>query len=355
MGAGPLACAVAGHGLGDHDGRYPSEPLDDDAWHDLRAAVIGERLPPLMAAAVDDGAFPVTEKQWSQVEADQKTAMKAAVDLDRHLVHTIGELSGVGVETRALKGASSAYLAYPDPSSRAYGDIDLLVRAEDLGRAVGELEDAGGTRRYLEPRPGFDREFSKGVCVVTMGKQEIDLHRSLTSGPFGQMIDLAALFEIADELQVGGATINVLSAEGRLVHAAYHAVLGSTPPRLVALRDLAQLVLSGDDTVEGALSLARSWGGEVVMAMALREAWRTLGPDDRPSRIGWAQRYEPSRADARRLRAYMGPTRSTARQSVETFLVLPGLGARWRYARAVALPDQSRSGRAARWRGVVGR
>ncbi len=281
--------------------------------------------------------------------------MKAAVDLDRLLIATAARLSAEGIPTRALKGASAAYLAYPTPSMRAYGDVDLLVPAAELGRAVAVLERDGGTRRYAEPRPGFDREFSKGACVVLAQKREVDLHRTLAAGPFGQMIDLVELFGASQELQLGGTTVEVMSAECRLVHAAYHAVLGATPPRLVALRDVAQLVLEGDDVVDKALSLARAWGGEAVMAMALREAWRSLGPDDRPRAVRWAQTYEPSRADERRLRAYMGPTRSTARQSFEAFLVIPGLGARWRYARAVALPTTSLRSRSARWRGVLGR
>ena len=353
MEAASLACAVAGHGLADHDGRYPSEPLDEDAWRHLRAAVIGERLPPLMAAAVDDGAFPVTEKQWSQVEADQKTAMKAAVDLDRQLLTTMGELSSAGVETRALKGASSAYLAYSDPSLRAYGDVDVLVRPGQLAQAVAVLEASGGARRYPEPRPGFDREFSKGACVVTTMGREVDLHRSLAAGPFGQLIDLDELFAGTADLRLGGVEVLALSADRRLVHAAYHAVLGGAEPRLGALRDVAQLALLGEGTGERAVDLARSWRGEAVLALALREAWRMLQPDRQVAMVDWAEAYKPSRSDARRLGTYVGSTRSSVRQAVETLIVVRGIGPRWRYLRALAVPDASDRSPRSRWRGVL--
>lgn len=350
-----LARVIAGHGLDDSPDRYPSRPLGSAAWRTFRAVAHTERLEPLLAAAVADDSLPVTDEQRADVEHDQEELMKAAVELDRLLIATIQTLEDAEIETRVLKGASTAQIAYASPSMRGYGDVDVLVPADALGRAVALLEAEGGSRRYPEPRPGYDDEFSKGACVVTESDLEIDVHRSIAAGPFGQMIDLGELFAGTHDFVLGGRSLRALSADRRLVHAAYHAMLGATPPRLVALRDVVQLALASEATLEAALDLARSWRGEAVMALGLREAWRTLAPQERPDAIVWAERYEPSRADVRRLRAYMGETRSTARQSLEAVLVIPGLGARLRYARAIALPSENRRGRTARWRGAVAR
>ena len=47
-----------------------------------------------------------------------------------------------GIPYVVLKGCASA-LYYPDPSERIMGDVDFLVRKEDMGRAGSVLEQAG--------------------------------------------------------------------------------------------------------------------------------------------------------------------------------------------------------------------
>ena len=38
-------------------------------------------------------------------------------------------------------------------------------------------------RESAEPRPGFDRRFGKGVCLVRPDGVQVDLHRTLAAGP----------------------------------------------------------------------------------------------------------------------------------------------------------------------------
>ncbi len=58
-------------------------------------------------------------------------------------------------------------------------------------RARGARQDAGGRRRFSEVRPGFDRRWGKGACVVAADGTELDVHRTFVAGPFGLTVDLS--------------------------------------------------------------------------------------------------------------------------------------------------------------------
>jgi len=45
-------------------------------------------------------------------------------------------LSAADVSLRVLKGPAAAALDYPDPTMRAFVDIDILIRSEEFDRAV---------------------------------------------------------------------------------------------------------------------------------------------------------------------------------------------------------------------------
>ncbi len=60
-------------------------------------------------------------------------------------------LDDAGIDLRLLKGPALAALDYPDVQQRPTGDLDLLVRAEQIDRAVEVLVAAGGT--WTDPEP----------------------------------------------------------------------------------------------------------------------------------------------------------------------------------------------------------
>ena len=99
------------------------------------------------------------------------------------------------LDFRVLKGSAVAHIDFPDPGLRSFGDVDMLVRAGDFGRAVGVLETMGGRRRVPELRPGFDRRFGKGAVIKLPSDLEIDLHRTFVAGALGMTIDLDSLFK----------------------------------------------------------------------------------------------------------------------------------------------------------------
>jgi hypothetical protein len=250
----------------------------------------------------------------------------------------IADLAAVGIETRLLKGAATARLDYPDPAWRSFGDVDLLVRGSDYDAAVDRLTARGGRRRSAEPRPGFDRRFGKGVCLIRADGVQVDLHRTLASGPFGLGVVPDMLFAGGEVVRVGGVDVMALERDHRFLHACFHAALGDFPPRVTALRDVAQLARSGAVDMQRVRATARRWRAETVVASAIATTWTMLGIRRTPS-VDWAFRYVPSRYERTALAAYLGPQRSYARQMVAGIPAIAGLGPKLSYASALLFAE----------------
>lgn len=160
---------------------------------------------------------------------------------------------------------------------------------------MAALERDGSTRPWAERRPGFDRRFAKSVTLTHPQGIELDLHRSLCDGAHGFRIPLDRLFADQESFALGGHGFAALSAPHRLLHAAYHAVLGSPVPRLMSLRDLGGYLTRSDLRVYDVVAEAGRWRGEAVLAVAVHETLDTLGIDA-PAWQLWA---EGVRVDAR--------------------------------------------------------
>jgi hypothetical protein len=125
----------------------------------------------------------------------------------------------------------------------------------------------------------------------------------------------------------------------RLLHASYAAAFGDWPPRLMSLRDLAQLVHREKPNLVDVLLMAREWQCEPIVARAVTLAWDELGLTAEPPVVQWARRFVPSPHQRRMLAWHEGPARAFTSQ-LAALLVLPGSEARLAYLRAIMFPQR---------------
>ena len=234
-----------------------------------------------------------------------------------------------------------AHLDYPDPTLRLFVDADLLVRSDDFDRAVATLISAGHIRRHAQPRPGFDRRFSKGTSFHSLEGLAIDLHRTFVMGPFGLRVDLDDLWGPGSSFCIGSTPVQALDPEARFLHACFHAALGDVVPRLVPLRDIAQMLLNRRFAPHRVDELMRRWQAEPVVARAVVHTWRTLRLADRSPMVEWALGYRPSPRSVRELALYSDPHGSYARTSLGALRAVPGLRDKTAFAYALAFPQDS--------------
>lgn len=187
-------------------------------------------------------------------------------------------LGAAGIPWMAIKGPVLAETYYPDPALRSYLDVDLLVRPEDLRRAVQVLERAGC--RLVERRwADSARTLSAEVHLLLPYGTPLDLHWHLLNVPSLRRsvhLPMREIFGRARTLQVGRTpAVRTLDPVDTLVHLALHAVV-SGGNRLVWMKDLEQAVLAG---VDWDLLVERSKEADAALAVGtmLTRARATLG------------------------------------------------------------------------------
>jgi hypothetical protein len=319
---------------------WPPEPLGRAAFRTLLVDVARERVTGHLCAAIERGAVPTTDVQRADAARAHRAALVVDLVLERALLTAIGDLERAGIDVRVLKGAAIAHSVYPAPELRSFRDVDLLVRDQQLDVAIAVLTARGATRRFREPRPRFNRRFGKGVCMRTADGVEVDLHRVFAAGPFGLQIVPARLFEQACEVPLAGTTIAGLDPTTRALHAAFHAALGDDPPRLVALRDVLQVLDDPALDPRELIDLARAWRCGIVVQRAVNLAVDAFGADLVRHPVGeFAREYVASPFERRALRTYIGVHRGYAQQAVAGVGAVHGWRAKVAYVGALVVPE----------------
>jgi hypothetical protein len=349
-----LAQAVAAHGLEGRTLALPTAPVGPPAWAHLMAVARHERITGLLLNAVLAGDLAVTPDQAEEAKLAHRASMATALMLEATLIETAATLGEAGIDLRVLKGPAVAHLDYPDPALRSFGDIDLLVRSSQFDDAVAALVSAAHRRKFPEPRPGFDRRFSKGSCLVHPGGYEIDIHRTLAMGPYGLGLKVDELRRRSSAFELAGLRFDALGPAERFLHACFHAVLGDNPPRLASLRDVAQMHLARPLDVDVVRRLSSSWGADAVVARAVTSAGDALGIESDGPLNRWAAGFSPSRRDRRSLSVYSDVSANYAAKSWAAVRAIPEVRDKAAFVFALALPkrrylDQRRERPLRRW------
>jgi hypothetical protein len=341
MSADQLLWAIAAHGLPGTRLELPAQPLKDRAFRGLLHEIDRRRVAGLALRAAVEGSLPVTPTQIRQLAEAHSRVMIGALRIERALLSAVDLLESTGIDVRALKGSFSAHALYPSPADRVFGDVDLLVRSEDLDAAVELLQGQGYERLFPQLRRGFDRRYGKAVTLQSAEGVQIDLHRTFLMGPHGLLLDTGRLFESWQEVSIGGRTIKGLDWSGQALHASYTVAVGDATPKPTAVRDLAELLLHRLDDHELLLGLAADAEATALVARAVKASWQRLDLADSLPITRWAQRYEPSRRERTLMRSYLGRRRSYATKAFDSIRVLPTARDRLAYLVAVAVPTRS--------------
>jgi hypothetical protein len=333
-----LACHIAGFGLG--VSQVEAVQVTEGLWSPLLSTLVLERLTGLATAAAEVGRLrlPGGLAEDQLLEA-QRNAMLWSLSLERKLVSLAAVLQSASIDVVVLKGPAVAHTVYPDASWRPFGDLDLLVRTRDWDRTTTLLGDLGMRRRLPEPRPGFDKRFGKAAAFIDRDGAEIDLHRTLTPGPFGLWIDTDELVDRAVSFEIGGRRLRRLDDTALLLHASLHASLGWWPPLLWTLRDVAQCALFATVDWTDLAALAGRWRLGPVLAHSFQSAMATFDlalPEESGSFLATRSR----RQDRRLLEAYTTDRRRRGGTAVATIQALPDIRSKASYLWALLVPNR---------------
>jgi hypothetical protein len=280
-----------------------SEPPPSVSPEKLGALVgwaTAERLVGLLAHALDGDDLVVdgtgTDVVMERLRQAHLSGMRSSLAAEATGLAAIEALRAAGVEPFVFKGIATAHLDYDDPSQRPFFDADLLVPRPDLPRAIDALSVAGFRRNGPSIGRRWEHRFARAVELRFRDGVELDLHASLATGYFGQVLDHDLVRTDVIDVSLGGIGFRAFGPTARLLISCYAIVL-SRGPNLRLYADLVrQLAVTGSDW-----RLAAHWAGagECVIAGALRRAGMLL--DLSHPAIEWAQDVVPLATPQRAL------------------------------------------------------
>ncbi len=131
------------------------------------------------------------------------------------LIELATEFDSQQIPVLALKGPATAMAAYDDLSMRQYEDIDLLIRAEDITRAVGVMLGRGFVPVEDHARRPTEPSLYHEITLDAPDKSySVDLHWQLAP-PYARAFgpDIATLWRRTEALQLPHGTVHVLCRE----------------------------------------------------------------------------------------------------------------------------------------------
>jgi hypothetical protein len=132
------------------------------------------------------------------------------------------ELNSYGIDHLLLKGPHLGAAIYGDSSQRPYGDLDVLVPAQQFDEAVAALAGCGFSPKG--PLAGRSATWASAYNQQHVSPHGwlVELHRELA--PHGQYsIDYRGLFSRAEAFRIGRVWARGLSTEDLLLHLVIHA------------------------------------------------------------------------------------------------------------------------------------
>lgn len=258
-----------------------------------------------------------------------------------------GELAGIlrafekrGVRCAPLRGLALAERLYGDSAVRPMGDIDLLIRKDDLSQVAAVLHDLG--YRDVDRRPGFARAFSYTLELYTdrHGGLVVEPHWTIAYPPFTDQVDMERVWARCGRGRVAGVETWLLGREALLLHLCLHIAHKDGAAPLLWLHELDRLLRREGTDIDWTEFLTLAGRGTLgaLTAGVLREV-QALFATPIPEEV-LARLTQPSRSlDGRVLRLLSRSCTADGKESLAVFLTLEGFYAKLRYALALLFPS----------------
>jgi hypothetical protein len=199
----------------------------DFNWGLLIRLALRHRVLPLLYRSVQTiGADLVPPPIWAELQHHFHANAQRNLLLGGTLLRLLGLLARHDIPALPYKGPVLAMAAYGNLALRQFGDLDILVRQQDVERAKDLLLAQG--YRWWEQRPItlLPRQRKVYELISTDGQVLVELHWAITSSTFYFPLDPARLWERLETVVLLETPVHTLTSEYLLlilcVHGAKH-------------------------------------------------------------------------------------------------------------------------------------
>ncbi len=204
----------------------------------------------------------------------------------KSLVEVLMVLNTAGIKVILLKGIHLVQFVHKDMGLRAMNDIDILVKKEDISKAVELLFQMGygfvKKRRDAQEQSISIKELIKSCDrhVPALGHpkgiNKLDLHWTIPGSSFN--VDTEGLWKRAITVEINGTSVLVLSLEDLLLHLSLHTAFHHKfNVGIKQLYDIATTINNHKINWDKLKLRSYEWGTEKCLYLTLRFAKEILG------------------------------------------------------------------------------
>lgn len=226
------------------------------------------------------------------------------------LARALEALHQAHIPVIVLKGAFLAERVYPTIAARHMGDIDLLVRDDDLTKVDGLLISLGFHRQFLRLETSAEAHALPYKDVQT--GLVIEVHWTLLDARHGMQVDIEQLWQRAQPAVIAQKPALEITPEDQILHLCIHAAIHAFEMGLRPLCDLDRTIRHYQNSIDWGTLRQRTlnWRAERSVYLTLRLANDLLHTPTNPE---WMSLIQPEEFEE----AYYQLARQHLFQSVE--------------------------------------
>lgn len=257
----------------DRAGDLDLEPADASSTAAPVEASSGGIPSGVAAELVNRRLIEVDDDERRRIVERHHTALATSATVIGILVDVLGAAESIDVAPVVVGAAAQAHDG-PLPEHLTDVDrVDLLVRREQLELLADALEGRG----YL----GDPRSLSGSALRSTSDLRlhhpahpgiEIDLHRTLAAGPFGELVDPEEFHERAVPFRLGDRWALALHPDHRFVHACVRADRAGERERVAELREVVASAPRAEVFMAEVMECSARWGATTSVLAVVRHA-----------------------------------------------------------------------------------
>lgn len=326
-------------------------PEDAQGWDDLIASAAHQGLTLLLWRRIGQSDL---SRRIPPVVLERLKA--EAVHLASRNLLLADELGGIlrAFETRQvpcipIRGPALAEQLYGELTARPMGDLDLLVKQENLSEVGEILRGLGFTE--LDRRPGFARTFSYTLEFFKdrHGWVIVEPHWTIAYPPFTDRVKMEPVWDRCVKGRVVGIETRLLSSEDLFLHLCFHLIHRGEAAPLLWFYELDCLLRQGHGTLDWLQileSVVRT-GQETLLTTILERLTRLFDspiPDQAVFELKSRPMSRPGNASAGKLerrltRMLAGDSRVDGLESFALLFAIKGMRRKLCYALALAFPS----------------
>jgi hypothetical protein len=205
-----------------------------------------------------------------------------SLKMEKQLKNLSAVFKNEGISALVLKGPALAHKVYPDPAARPCGDLDLLVKPEQVLKSRTVLEKMGYQCQEKRFEVFKDLHYHEIFTHPDGNNRQVEVHWGLQMFPKQKInLDLAELFRRAAEIRTPALTFRTLDPLDELIFISAHMILSHNwDIRLIWIYDIAAAAKKIGSRQEWETLEKRSaeWGYNSALAKAfeLARLWTGL-------------------------------------------------------------------------------